>query len=118
MKKSITLSALLLASVSASTFASSETTSDIEITQNVDQITCGQFLELGEEYMPMTIGYLYAVNNKGTEVDIIEMQDLVNIEVDSIIEECIVTPEVLAVEAIAHQASEKSKIANDVEMAM
>ncbi|GAM54106.1 hypothetical protein JCM19231_3626 [Vibrio ishigakensis] len=51
MKKSIALSTLLLACMSASSFADTGTTTDIQTTQNVDQITCGQFLELGEEVM-------------------------------------------------------------------
>lgn len=118
MKKSIALSTLLLACMSASSFADTGTTTDIQTTQNVDQITCGQFLELGEEVMPVTVGYLYAVNSQDSQVDIIQVQDLVNVEVDSIVEECITNPDILASDAIDHQVSEKAKIAKDVELAM
>ncbi|GAM54107.1 hypothetical protein JCM19231_3627 [Vibrio ishigakensis] len=51
-------------------------------------------------------------------MDIIQVQDLVNVEVDSIVEECITNPDILASDAIVHQVSEKAKIAKDVELAM
>ncbi|GAM66803.1 hypothetical protein JCM19236_3133 [Vibrio sp. JCM 19236] len=118
MKKSIALSTLLLACMSASSFADTGTTTDIQTTQNVDQITCGQFLELGEEVMPVTVGYLYAVNSQDSQVDIIQVQDLVNVEVDSIVEECITNPDILALMRSIIKYLKKAKIAKDVELAM
>lgn len=118
MKKSLGLSAVVLSIMSASAFASTEAQGDVAIQQDVDQITCGQFVELDEEVMPITVGYLYAVNADDTEVDVIEVQDLVDVEIASIVDECTLTPEVKAVEVIDSQVAEKAKIANDVEVAM
>ncbi|GEA51611.1 hypothetical protein VIN01S_24150 [Vibrio inusitatus NBRC 102082] len=118
MKKALGLSTLLLSLMSASTFAATSAQADVVVQEDVDQITCGEFVELDDEVMPITVGYLYAVNADGTDVDVIEVQDLVNVEIASIVDECSVTPEAKVVDVIDTQVSEKAKVANNVETAM
>ncbi|GEM79798.1 HdeA/HdeB family chaperone [Vibrio superstes] len=117
MKKILGFSALVITALTASSSVFAETQSDV-IVSNVDEVTCEQFLELDEETMPLTVGYLYAVNADDSDADLIEIQDLVNVEVASIVQECTVIPAVKLVEVVNSHVAEKARVSGQVEMVM
>jgi len=59
---------------------------------NADDVTCEDIIEMDYSLVPVAIGYIVGWNDNENDLELIELDTLVPVEVDTIIEVCKANP--------------------------